>query len=141
LRHELTDSTEGAHLITCVTYVDENKIKENLLFCKEISQTSKVEELFNIIDSYMTTNRLDWSNCMGLCTDGARSMSGIHRGLQALIPQKSPYVVWTHCILHRQALLSKHISPESENVLAIVINVVNYIKTRPLKAKVLAGFM
>ena len=29
-----------------------------------------------------------WSNCVGLCTDGARSMSGHKAGLQALVKRK-----------------------------------------------------
>jgi hypothetical protein len=33
---------------------------------------------------------------------------------------------------------SKHTSPELEKVLEIVINIINYIKTRPLKARMFA---
>jgi hypothetical protein len=60
-----TNSTINTHLIMYARYVDENKIKENLLFYKEITETSNAEELFNITDSYVTTNFLEWSNCTG----------------------------------------------------------------------------
>ena len=50
-----------------------------------------------------------WSNCDGLCTDGARSMSGHKAGLQALVKKKTPDVLWTNCMLHRAALVSKNI--------------------------------
>jgi hypothetical protein len=36
--------------------------------------------------------------------------------------------MWTHCMIHNQALASKHWSPKFENKsLYLVINVVNYI--------------
>ena len=57
-----------------------------------------------------------WSNCVGLCTDGARSMSGHKAGLQALVKKKTPDVLWTHCMLHRAALVSKNICEELNNV-------------------------
>jgi hypothetical protein len=31
-------------------------------------------------------------------------MSGCHRGLRALMRQKSHFAVWTHCMIQRQAL-------------------------------------
>jgi hypothetical protein len=70
-------------------------MKEELLFCKEARQTSKDEEFSNIIDSYMTTNLLEWSNCMGVCTDGACCMSGIRGELQNLFT-KNTLVLYGH---------------------------------------------
>ena len=54
--------------------------------------------------------------CIGFCTDGARSMSGRKAGLQALAKKKARDVFWTHCMLHRAALVSKSISEELINV-------------------------
>jgi hypothetical protein len=59
----------------CGRSVDEDKIKEDLLFSKEIGETGKAEKLFNIIDSYMITDLLKWSNCIRVCTDRACCMS------------------------------------------------------------------
>jgi hypothetical protein len=75
---------------------------------------------------------------MGVRTDGARSMSDIHGVLQTLILQKSPCALSAHCIIHRPVIASKHVSPELEEVLEIVINVVNYIKTKVLNARMFA---
>jgi len=38
----------------------------------------------------MAENNLDWTNCVGVCTGGARSMSGFYGGLQTLIRSKVP---------------------------------------------------
>jgi hypothetical protein len=95
---EATDGTKDAHLITYVRYVGEDNIKEDLVLCKEIRETSKAEELFNNIDSYMTTNLLEGSNCMGVL-DAAYSVSDIRGGLQVLIYRKF-LVLWSHCTIH-----------------------------------------
>ncbi|KAL7377055.1 hypothetical protein ABVT39_020828 [Epinephelus coioides] len=62
-------------------------------------------------------------------------MAGKKQGLQALIKRVSPNAQWTHCVIHREALASRQMSPELNDVLTDVIRVVNFIKTRPLKAR------
>ncbi|GFU20378.1 hypothetical protein TNCV_1575301 [Trichonephila clavipes] len=47
--------------------------------------------------------------------------------------KKSPLCIWTHCMIHREALASKEISP-GLNIMTVV-TVVNYIKMRPPKIK------
>lgn len=91
--------------------------------------------MFEIVDSFMSENKIDWIHCVGVCTDGARSMSGCYSGLQALIRGKAPDAVWIHCIIHREALASQHLSVDLNEVLQTVINVVNFVKTRPQKAR------
>lgn len=62
-------------------------------------------------------------------------MSGCYGGLQDLIRSRAPDALWTHCIIHQEALASKYLSPAFNQVLECVVNVVNYIKTRPLKSR------
>jgi hypothetical protein len=129
---EATDSNRDAHLICYVRFLDDNIIVEDLLFCKSISESGKAQDLFEILDKFITENNFDWEKCIGVCTDDARSMSGRYGGLQALIRSKAPHAMWTHCIIHRQALASKSMSCELNLILERIIDVVNYIKTRPL---------
>jgi hypothetical protein len=103
-----------------VRYVDEAKVKEDLLFCKEIILSNTAQDLFDIINTYMTMKLLGWSDCVRLFTDRTRSMSGICGRLQTLICQTSPCAVWIHYMIHERALASKHLSQELENVLQIV---------------------
>jgi hypothetical protein len=88
-----------------------------------------------ILDTFISENSLEWAKCVGVCTNGARSMSGCYGGLQAFIRSKDPETLWTHCVIHREALASKYLSPTFNQVLEYVVNVVNFIKTRPLKAR------
>ncbi|GFW65489.1 protein FAM200B [Trichonephila clavipes] len=81
----------------------------------------------------------EWKNCVGICTDGARIMSGRFKSIQALVKQKTPLCIWTHCMIHREALASKEISPGLNIVLMTVVTVVNYIKMRPLKSRIFSG--
>ena len=134
---EATDNNKDAHLICYVRFIDGNNIKEDLLFCKNITAGAKAQDLFEILDTFISENNLNWHKCVGVCTDGARSMSGCYGGLQALIRSKSPNALWTHCIIHREALASKHLSPALNQVLECVVNVVNFIKSRPPKARFL----
>jgi hypothetical protein len=62
-------------------------------------------------------------------------MSGCYGGLHAFIHSKSPETLWTHCIIHRKAFASKYLSPTLNKILEYVANVVNFIKTWPLKAR------
>jgi hypothetical protein len=81
---EATDSNKDAHLICYVRFVDGNDIVEDL-FCKSITASTKVQDLFEILNTFMVENNLEWTKCVGVCTDGGRSMSGRYGGLQALI--------------------------------------------------------
>ncbi|XP_060865035.1 zinc finger BED domain-containing protein 5-like [Metopolophium dirhodum] len=111
-----------------------NTIKE-LLFCKPIFGDTKAQTLFDITNEFMNCNNINWENCLGVCTDGARAMAGHYGGLQALIRKKAPEMIWTHCIIHRESLASQNMCPSLNTVLQTVIKVVSYIKTRPVKAR------
>lgn len=54
-----------------------------------------------ITNDFMNCNNINWENCLGVCTDGAKAMAGHYGGLQALIRQKAPEMIWTHCLINR----------------------------------------
>lgn len=136
---EATDVAKDAHLIAYVRYVAETNIIEDILFCNRIPGKATSNEIFNIIDNFFYENDIKWTNCIGLCTDGAQSMSGHKAGLQALVKKESPEVIWTHCMLHRAALVSKNMSEELNNIFTKVTKVINYIKNSPLKVRLFAN--
>ena len=61
--------------------------------------------------------------------------AGIQSGVIKRVKDKAPEVKWTHCFLHRQALVSKKMSEELHDTLDAVIKCVNYIKARPLNQR------
>ena len=62
-------------------------------------------------------------------------MTGRHRRLVSRIKQVNPDIQSMHCIIHREALASKRMSPELDSVLTDAVKVINFIKSRPLNAR------
>ena len=73
----ISTSNKNANLICYVRFIDKNgNIVEDLLFCEPILLICKAHNLFAILNNFFEENNVDWKNCVGLCTDGARAMSG-----------------------------------------------------------------
>ncbi|KAK9517295.1 hypothetical protein VZT92_025178 [Zoarces viviparus] len=62
-------------------------------------------------------------------------MTGSARGLIARIKEENPDVKWTHCVIHREALACKKMSPVLHDVLNDSVKVINFIKSRPRNAR------
>ena len=76
---EATASTsdKDAYLICYVRFIDnDDNIVEDLLFCKPILTNCRTHEFFAILNNFFQENNFQWKYCVGLCTDGARAMSG-----------------------------------------------------------------
>ncbi|XP_076330043.1 protein FAM200B-like [Tachypleus tridentatus] len=71
---------------------------------------AKAQDSLEILGTFMCENTLDWTKCVGFCTDGGPSMSGFYGGFHAFIRSKALDSLCAHCIIHREALTSKHSS-------------------------------
>ena len=107
---------------------------EDLFFCEYVQTRATADELFKLLDCYLSVHRLKWENCVSVCSDEAQTMAGTRNGLHALIRRASQNAKWTHCIIHREALASQQLSPKLNGVLTDIISILNFIKTRPLKS-------
>ena len=104
----ISTSNKDANLICYVRFIDKNdNIVEDLLFCKPILLRCKTYNLFAILNNFFEENNVDWKYCAGLCTDGARAISGCFSGLRALVQGIAPRDKWTHCLIHSEALASQ----------------------------------
>merc|ERR1739838_922452 len=72
------------YLITYVRFIDAGDLKEDLLFCKQITSRAMADELFKIIDTYLKGADLKWGDCVGICTDSAQAMAGKEEGCRRL---------------------------------------------------------
>ncbi|XP_042228337.1 protein ZBED8-like, partial [Homarus americanus] len=72
---------------------------------------------------------------VGVCTDGAPAMLGLQSGFITMVKEKYPSVVGTHCILHRESLVSRTLPAEMRDVLNVAIKVVNFIKAGALNSR------
>ena len=68
-------------------------------------------------------------------TDGAPSMVGSVKGFESLVEKQNHNIVRTHCFLHREVLFSKITQNELNEVLSQVIEMANFVKTRPMKSR------
>ena len=109
---KMTDVSGEAQLLAFVRYNEESDIHEHFLFCKKLTGQTTGEELFQLIDSFFKDNNLEWKSCSHICTDGAAAMTGKVRGLHGRVMMVNPEIKWNHCIIHREALASKRMSPE-----------------------------
>lgn len=135
---ESTDLSNEAQLLVYIRFISQGRFVEEILFCKALEKRSTGKDIFQVLDDYIESNGLDWTRCVGVCTDGAAAMTGKVSGVTALIKQKAPHVVATHCMLHREALVAKRMGDELNQVLQEVVQVVNFIKARPMKHRLFA---
>lgn len=135
---ESTDVTGLAQLVAFIRFIDEGKIVEQYLCCKELPLTTKGIDIFEVVNGYMEKMNLSWKNCVGICTDGAPSMTGSIKGFITLAKQRNENLIITHCFLHREALVAKTIGNDFRSVLDKTIEMINYIKRRPLKSRLLS---
>ena len=133
---ESTDISNHAQLIAFIRVIDEDAIINQFLCCKQLPTTTKGQDIFDEITICLEKYGLSWDLCVGICTDGAPSMVGSVKGFASLVEKQNPTIVRTHCFLHREVLVSKITQNELKEVLNQVIEMVNFIKTRPLKCRI-----
>jgi hypothetical protein len=83
----------------------------------------------------MTSSKtnLSWNMVSAVCSDGAPVMLGRKSGFGALVKADAPHIIVTHCILNRHALATKTLPPKLAEVLKIVVECVNYVRTSALR--------
>ena len=62
-------------------------------------------------------------------------MIGSIKGFVSLVEKVNSEIITTHCFLHREVLVGKTLYSDLTQVLKEVIEMVNYIKARPLKSR------
>lgn len=132
---ESTDRSGHAQLLANVRFVDGDRIRENFLFCKPLPNKTTGEEMYRVTTEYLEKGGLSWKNCISICTDGAAAMTGCAKGFISRAKQQNPDIRTTHCFLHREALASKTLPKELSDVLDRAVDIVNFIKARPLKSR------
>lgn len=133
---ETTDISNLAILLVYVRYMHEGIFQEEFLCCKELPQSTTAGEIFRVLNEYITGHGLLWERCIGICTDGAAAMTGRHSGVVARVKAVAPDVQGTHCIIHREVLASKRLSPELNEVLSTVVKMVNFIKANATNSRI-----
>lgn len=132
---ESTDVVGLNQLLVFVRGIANEEMFEDILFCKPL-QVSPVtgEDLFNMINTFFTQNSISWSKCISVATDGAKAMNLVYfDALLKMILQANANIRLVQCCIHRDALLAKSLPFNLSNVLSDAVNMINFIKTKPLE--------
>ena len=118
-----------------VRYLYEEDVHEDRLCALYLpKKNTTASELFKALNEYFT-GKINWSFCVGLCTDGAAAMIGRLSGLTARIKEVAPECEGTHCVIHRKMLTSRKISPELHSVFNDVVITINLKKVHALNTR------
>jgi hypothetical protein len=92
------------------------------------------EEIFKVIDQFLTKRCILRHWCVSICSDGEAAVKGRLSGLVARAKNVDPSIEWNHCIIHRQALASEVMNPVFHKTMAEAVKHINLIKSRPLNS-------
>ena len=105
-------------------------------FCKSLELHTTRKAIFDCIDDFIKIHGIDWEKCISVCTDGAKAMTGRLSGTITRIKNVAKNSISNHCFLHRYALVTKRISASLNTVLDETVQIINFIKTRPLQSRI-----
>ncbi|XP_022160768.1 protein FAM200A-like, partial [Myzus persicae] len=131
---ESTDISNFSQLLIYVRYIYKEDILEDFLFCQTLNGRTG-NDIFTLINEFFENNEISWSMCKAICTDGAAALTGSKKGFRAKVNEISPSILFTHCMIHREALASKKLEPFVNEVLQNAIRVINFIKSKSFNSR------
>jgi hypothetical protein len=134
---ESTDITNKAVLLCFVRFECQEELKEELLCSLNLPGTTTGSEIFDALNGYVLRHGIEWKKCVGICIGGAASMTGHLSGVVTKVKDVGhPDILFTHCIIHREQLAAKRMSPELHEVLSDVIKIINEIRHKALNSRI-----
>ena len=137
---ESTDIANISQLVVYTRYITDGGIKDEFLFCEGLQTTTKAADVFRLLDEFFQRHQIEWEKVGSVCTDGAPAMIGHRSGFAALVKVRVPDLIMNHCVLHRHALAAKTLRPHLKDVLSVCVQVVNFIRGRPLNHRMFKLF-
>ncbi|XP_052033368.1 zinc finger MYM-type protein 6 isoform X3 [Apodemus sylvaticus] len=128
---ESSEATDVPLLLCYVRFIDYDcgDVKEELLFCTEMPSPSTDLEVFELINKYIESSCLNWSHCVGFCTDGATRMTDRCSRLRSKIQEIAKNTVtFTHCFIHREHLAAEKLSPYLHEILLQSSQILCFVK-------------
>ena len=97
---ETVDIKSISQLVAYVSFVKENAIVDELLFCQEMKERTGAKDVFDLVHAFHRKNSIAWNKVGSVCTDGAPAMIGHRSSFVALMKQVAPHIVSNHCAIH-----------------------------------------
>ncbi|XP_029633744.1 SCAN domain-containing protein 3-like [Octopus sinensis] len=125
---ESTIRDSEALLLTYVRYIDHEEFQEEMLFCESFETTTTANDICIKIKHYLDANKIPKENLLACAADGAPAMMGKNTGCLKMMKDENPNMLTVHCVIHRENLVAKKLSPVLNKILQSVIKCVNSIK-------------
>ena len=129
---ESTSDDNVSLLLGYVRFVHNMRPQEEMIFVISLPTDTQASSIFNAVKNFYEEQGIPMRNLLQCATDGAPAMVGKHRGFIALMKREIPELIAIHCVIHRQHLVARNLSPELHHSLNIVIKCVNKIKAHAL---------
>ena len=133
---ESTDTENKAVLLVFVRYLYEEDFHEDIFCALFLPKKHHNVRTIQSLNEYLT-RKLNQSFCVGVCTDGAAAMIGSLSGLTGRIKEVAPECESTHCVIHREMLARRKISPELHSVFHDIVKTIKLIKAHALNTRLL----
>lgn len=111
-----TDITSKAQYSLVVRYCTPDLIIHDRTVKFVPLESSKGKDICDFIEKVLKEMNLRITDMVGLCTDGASSMTGEITGLCGSIHKKNPFVVFVWCVCHRFDLCIKNAIKQHDEI-------------------------
>ena len=115
------------------------KIEERFLQYQDCEK-KKGCDIAELICQVLEENKISLKNCRGQGYDNGANMSGIYKGVQAIILQKNPCAVYSPCSAHSLNLCGVHAVESSNKIKSFLGNIqklYNLFSSSPARWKIL----
>ena len=127
-------------LLAYVRYIDDDSFQEEMLFCESLRTTTTAKDIYETFVCYLKDKEIPLDNIKSCAADGAPSMMGKKNGCLMLMKKDNPELTTVHCVIHRENLVAKNLSPELNRILTAVIKCINFIKGNPKTERLFKAF-
>ncbi|GBM38169.1 Protein ZBED8 [Araneus ventricosus] len=139
---ESCDIKDTAQVTLFVRYMSSQGPKEELLGLLPLLRQTRGEDIANAVQKCLEDNGIDINKIVSIATDGARSMTGIYRGVTSILQKKINHEILTfHCIIHQKALCTQTFPAEIVEVMNLVIKIINSILAKALYHRQFKDFL
>ncbi|GBM81344.1 General transcription factor II-I repeat domain-containing protein 2A [Araneus ventricosus] len=106
---------------------------KELLGLLPLSGQTRGEDMANAVQKCLEDNGIDINKIVSIATDGARSMTVIHRGVTSILQKKINQEILTfHCIIHRETLCTQTFPAKIVEDMNLVIKIINSILAKAI---------